>query len=107
VHTEEKLDDIGARNEHAPRKILNRLSQETVVSKSSVRTATQLLKFGLYKTAIHALQPRDPASRVYFCIWFLQSIVEGDIDLQLTLIYDEAWFHLQGYINMQNNRYLC
>jgi hypothetical protein len=52
---------------------------------------------------MHALQPRNPASRVHFCSWFLQSIVEGEIDLQLTFVSDGAWFHLQGYINMQNN----
>jgi transposase len=38
--TEEKLDDIGARLEHTPRKSLKRLAQETGVSKSSARTTT-------------------------------------------------------------------
>jgi hypothetical protein len=42
--TEEKLDDIGARLEHTPRKSLKRLAQDTGVSNSSARTATQLLK---------------------------------------------------------------
>jgi transposase len=41
---EEKLDDIGARLEHTPRKSLKRLAQETGVPKSCARTATQLLK---------------------------------------------------------------
>jgi hypothetical protein len=40
----EKLDGKGARLEHTPRKSLKRLAQETGVSKSSARTATQLLK---------------------------------------------------------------
>jgi hypothetical protein len=40
----EKLDDIGDRLEHTPRKSLKHLAQETGVSKSSARTATQLLK---------------------------------------------------------------
>jgi transposase len=44
VLTEEKLDDMGARLEHTPKKSLKRLAQETGVSKSSARTATQLLK---------------------------------------------------------------
>jgi transposase len=48
--TEEKLDDIGARLEHTTRKSLKCLAQETGVSKSSARTATQLLKPRLYKT---------------------------------------------------------
>jgi hypothetical protein len=85
VLTEEKLNDIGATLEQTPRKSLKRLAQENGVSKSSARMATQLLKLRPYKTtAIHALQPRDPASRVLFCSWFLQSVVEGEIDPRLT-----------------------
>jgi hypothetical protein len=40
----EKLHGIGARLEHTPRNSLKRLTHETGVSKSSARTATQLLK---------------------------------------------------------------
>jgi hypothetical protein len=29
----------------------------------------------------------------------------GVLDPKLTLFTDEAWFHLSGYINAQNNRY--
>jgi hypothetical protein len=55
VLPEEKLDDIGARLKHTPRKLLKCLAQETGVSKSSARRATQLLKFRPYKTiVIHA-----------------------------------------------------
>jgi hypothetical protein len=54
---------------------------------------------------MHALQPRDPAGRVHFCKWFLPSVVEGDIEPQFTFFTDKAWFHLQGYINVQNNCY--
>jgi hypothetical protein len=36
---------------------------------------------------------------------FPQSVVEGEIDPQLTFFSDETWFHLQGDINMQNDRY--
>jgi hypothetical protein len=79
----EKLDDIAGRLGHTPRKSLKHLAQKTGVSKPSARTATQLLKPRPYKTTvIHALQPRDPASRVHFCSW-----------------------SLQGYINTQNNHY--
>jgi hypothetical protein len=54
---------------------------------------------------IHALKLCDPASRVHFCSWFVQCIIEDEIALQLTFFSDEAWFHLQGYIYMKNNRY--
>jgi hypothetical protein len=71
VLTEEKLDDIGARLEHTPRKSLKRLAQEAGVSKFSARTATQLLKLRPYKTTvIHALQPRDPTIRFLFAFSF-------------------------------------
>jgi hypothetical protein len=67
----EKLDDIGARLEHTPRKSLKRLVQEIGVSGSGARTATQLLKLGSYKTTVtHALQPRYPASSVHLSVAF-------------------------------------
>jgi hypothetical protein len=72
VLTEEKLDDIGTRLEHTPRRSLKHLAQETGVSKSSARTSPQLLKLTHYKTTvIYAFQPRDPCSRVHFCSFFL------------------------------------
>jgi hypothetical protein len=50
----EKLDYIGARLEHTRRKSLKHLAQETAVSASSARTATQLLKLRPYNaTVIH------------------------------------------------------
>jgi gamma-glutamylcysteine synthetase len=52
VLTEEKLDDIGARLEHTPRKSLKRLAQETGVSKFSARSATKLLKLRPNKTTV-------------------------------------------------------
>jgi hypothetical protein len=42
--TEEQLDALGARLKHTPRKSLRCLAQETGVSQSFARTATQLLK---------------------------------------------------------------
>jgi hypothetical protein len=54
---------------------------------------------------MHTLQPHDPASKVHFCGWFLQSVVKGEMDLQLALFSDKTWFHLPGYINTQNNRH--
>jgi hypothetical protein len=92
--------------EHTPRKSLKHLAQKTGVSTSGARMATQLLKLRPYKTTvIHALQLHNPASRVHFCSWFLQSVVKGETDPQLTLFSDEEWLHLQEYTNTQNNHY--
>jgi hypothetical protein len=60
VLTEEKLDDVGARLEHIPRKSLQRLTPEIGVSESSAGTATQLLKLKLYETTVI---PRLAAAR--------------------------------------------
>jgi hypothetical protein len=54
---------------------------------------------------MHALQPCDPASRVHFCSWFLQSLIKDQTDQQLTFFFEKALFYLQGYISKQNNRY--
>jgi hypothetical protein len=72
----------------------------------SVRKATQLLKLRPYKTTvIYVLQSLDPANRVRLCSWSLQSGVKGELDPQMTFFSEEPWFHLQRYINMQNNCY--
>jgi hypothetical protein len=49
---EEKIDDIRVRFEHTPRKSPKRLVQETGVSESCARRATQLLKLRPYKTSV-------------------------------------------------------
>jgi hypothetical protein len=58
----EKLKEIGARFEYTPRKSLKHLAQEIGVSKSSARTATQLLKLRPHKKnynpRLAAIQPR-------------------------------------------------
>jgi hypothetical protein len=107
VLTEEKSeDDIGTRLEHTPSKSLKCLVQETGVSKSSARRATQLLKLRPYKTRLMPiLQPHDPPRRVHFCNWSVQSVDEGVINLQLAFFSDEKWFHFQEYINTQNNHH--
>jgi hypothetical protein len=68
VLTEEKLDNIGARLEHTPKKLLKHLAQETGVSESSARRATQFQKLRPYKgTVIHAIQLAGLIFAVGFC----------------------------------------
>jgi hypothetical protein len=100
-----KLHDTEARLEHILRKSLKCPVQHTGVPKSSARTKTKLLGPMKQQKYTHALWPRNPASKVLLCSWFLQSVVEGEIDLQLAFFSDEAWFHLHGYINTQNDHY--
>jgi hypothetical protein len=50
--TEEKLDEINVRLVHSIQKILRHLGQETGVPKSSVQTATKLLKLKPFKLTV-------------------------------------------------------
>jgi hypothetical protein len=68
VLIEEKLDDISARLETSPRKSLNRLAQETSVSKTSARKATKLLKQQSYKiTVVNALKEHNRVAGIKIC----------------------------------------
>jgi hypothetical protein len=99
VLTEDKLDDTGATLEHTPRKSVKCLAQRL-----ECQSLVQEGQHNCWSLA-HALQPWNPASRVPICNWFPQFVIEGEIDLQLAFFTDEAWFHLQGYVHIQNNHY--
>jgi transposase len=105
--TEEKLDDINARLEHTPRVSLKRPAKENDCQSLLQERQHNCWRVDTLKQqqSTCALQPRDPANRVHFSCWFLQSVVEDEIDPQLTFLAHEAWFHLQGYTDTQNNRY--
>jgi hypothetical protein len=67
VLTEEKFQDIQARLQVSPRKLLRRLAQETGVSLGSAFTATKLIRFRPYKiTVVHELKEPDFAARIVF-----------------------------------------
>jgi hypothetical protein len=53
----------------------------------------KLLDLWPYIVAIvHALQPCDPACRINFCIWFLQSVHDGEVDPYLTFFQMKCGF---------------
>jgi hypothetical protein len=52
---------------------------------------------------VHQLKERDQQSRVDYCAWFQNFLVEeGEEILDVTFFTDEAWFHLSEYVNSQN-----
>ena len=65
VLTEETLDEVGERLEHALQKSLKRLSQETGVSVSSVQRATKLQK-------LHVRIVNTPLHNENSCLGMLQ-----------------------------------
>jgi hypothetical protein len=106
VLTEETLDETGARLEHSPRKSLAQLAKQAQVSKTTAWRATKNLHLRPYKiTQVQVIEEGDYRKRTHFCNWFLQAVHDGVLDPKLTFFADEAWFHLSGYINAQNNRY--
>jgi phosphoribosylaminoimidazole carboxylase (NCAIR synthetase) len=62
----EKLDGIGARLEHTPRKSLKHLAQEIGVSKPSATMAIQLRKLSTKVGAWCAVSARRIVVRVFF-----------------------------------------
>jgi hypothetical protein len=58
------------------------------ISKSPAKTATKLLK-PFKVTAVHQLQPHDPANRVNFCKCILHSVHAVEIGPHL-IFSDEA-----------------
>jgi hypothetical protein len=94
VFTEEKIDEAGARLEHVRIKLLKCLVHETGASKYSARTATEMLKLRRYKKSnpTYSLQVHHPSTKVHFYSWFLQFVVEGEIDLQLAFFLMKSRF---------------
>jgi len=101
-----KLTEINNRLHNSPTKSLRRLSAQSGVSLTSAFKATKQLGLKAYKISVqHQLLPADFARRLDFCNWIRDEIFTGQIDPNLLLFSDEAWFHLSGYVNSQNNRY--
>ena len=68
--------------------------------------ATKLLKLKLYKiTIVQRFLSADTAQKLHYCMWFLTSVHDEIVDLNLVFYSDEPWFHLNRYGNSQNSRY--
>jgi hypothetical protein len=106
VLTEEKLHEIGAFLEIRPRKSLTRLSAQCGVSLGSAHTATRFMKLRLYTiTVVQRLTNTNSGARIHFCSWLLGYVHDGIVNPELLFFSDEAWLHLSGYVNTQNNRF--
>jgi uncharacterized protein YkuJ len=53
---------------------------------------------------VHQVQERDKGARIQYCHWFRRFVREGINVLDNAFFSDEAWFHLNGYINSQKSR---
>ena len=90
----------------SPGKSLRRLSQQLGASYSTCHRATKRLRLRPYRVrVVQELRPLDSEKRVAYCQWFKRFTL-NDVNNKLnnTFFSDEAWFHLNGYVNSQNTR---
>jgi hypothetical protein len=102
----EKVAEIQADILSTPSLSVRRLAKQSGVSKTSVHKLLRV-ELGMYPyrvTLTHQLLPRDHETRAFFCEW-ISNVVENDPNfLGHCFFSDEAWFHLDGYVNSQNSR---
>ncbi len=107
IVTPAKICDVRDRVQANPSLSTRRLSSQTGISPRSVRRVLRKLKLHPYKVRIvQELQEPDYTKRVRYCRWLRNFVTEHGQSVFDTVWYtDEAWFHLSGYVNSQNNRY--
>jgi len=98
------LQDIQTAITRSPHKSLWKLSAQTYISLGSAHTAVRkMLKFYSYPMQVfHELIPGNCAKRVNCWQWFKNLILDNIGVLDQMFFTDRAWFHLNGYVNIQN-----
>jgi hypothetical protein len=105
VLTENKLLEVHELLLYSPRKSLRKLKQQSDISYGSAQRATRQLKLHPYRVqVVHELKETDRISRMNYCNWLLQFVRNGKKSMDNLYFSDEAWFHLDGYVNSQNSR---
>lgn len=105
VRTQNAVDNARNAIREQPTISVRRLAQQLDVSYGSCRN---ILKRNLhmhpYKVHVYQeLLPPDYIRRVAYCRFFNANLNDDDV-LDKTFFTDEAWFHLNGYVNAQNMR---
>lgn len=106
VLTEEKIVEIYGHIIENPQISVRKIAQQVDVSRSTAHKALrQHLQLRPYKkTVVHRLLPVDKEARMLFSEWLLDVVEHNAEFLDLCFFSDEAWFHLDGYVNSQNDR---
>ena len=94
------------RLEESPKKSTRRLSQETDLSRTTVRRIMHR-DIHLFPYKIQILQAQTAANkeeRRTFCVNIRKRIEDHPTLLDLIFFSDEAHFHLSGHVNKQNIR---
>lgn len=106
VLTDDVLENVKTRLLNSPRKSLRKLSSQVGLSYSSVQKAAKKLHMYPYRVRlVQELQPPDLNKRLQYCRWFRSFVNDNGIESLNTVFFsDEAWIHLDGYLNSQNTR---
>ena len=107
VQTPEVVSDIQQRISRSPQKSTRKLSQQVGLSRTTCQRVLKSLSMRAYRiTCVQELKLPDKNKRLQYCRWLLNMVEEGRLDPLLYFMSDEAWFHISGYVNSQNTRYL-
>jgi DNA-binding PadR family transcriptional regulator len=95
------LEDVGL-------SLLRKLSQQKNMSLGRAHTAVHLIHLRVYRThEMYELRPTDDATRLRYCNCF-KAFVRNNIRLLDKFFFTaEARFHLNGYVNSQNEQIWC
>jgi len=91
----------------SPSKSLHKLVLEEDIGLATAHKAVrEILKIFPYKvTVMQELKPADCEKRICYRERFTNFIQTKTVDiLDVTFFTDEAWFHLLGYVNIQNTQ---
>lgn len=89
-----------------PKLSLRRRSVHLGISKSLIQKILKQRKFHPYKPIFnHALEPGDPAKRLYFCLWMGDQIMDNQYFYRNIIFSDEATFSTNGTVASQHVRY--
>lgn len=105
VRSENVINIVRNAMEERPTSSLRRLAQEHDLTVSTVHNVLKRdLNLHPYKLQMfQELLPPDYNKRMQYCQWFNENINNNEM-LDKTFFSDEAWFHLNGYVNAQNMR---
>lgn len=105
--TEEDITAVHGAALNSPKKSVRKISQQTDISKTSVhKIMRRIICLFPYKIRVqHSLNESDHEQRLLYCDWLINVCEENPDFCKTYFMSDEAWFHLSGYVNSQNNRY--
>ncbi|PNF22643.1 hypothetical protein B7P43_G07109, partial [Cryptotermes secundus] len=100
ILTEAKLADVEKMLQRSPSESQRRLSAHSGISYGSAQRAMKKLHLHAYRVrCVQELKDLDGEKRLLYRRRFRTFVVNHGIEE-----FDEAWFHLSGYVNSQNNR---